>query len=104
MAFSWFNSRYEMEKIGEYTADYTFNAFQTGQQFPPYNHRERISKYKRLKKAISRQAVRSIRAGDEIIKGFAFRRSVAAVIYCGQLGGHPRHEAGRLASGRASVI
>ena len=49
MAFLW-NNKAELEKMGEYTSTYTFNSFQPGEQFPPHQHRERISKYKRLKK------------------------------------------------------
>jgi hypothetical protein len=40
----------QLDKVNEYTSVYTFNAFQPGEQFPPVADRERISKYKRLKK------------------------------------------------------
>lgn len=44
-----FNKK-EIEKRDEYTTTYTFNSFQPGEEFPPPADRERISKYKRLKK------------------------------------------------------
>lgn len=40
----------QLDKINEYTSVFEFNAFQPGEQFPPVADRERISKYKRLKK------------------------------------------------------
>lgn len=43
-------SKRELEKRAEATTTYTFNAFQPGEQFPPYADRERISRQKRMKK------------------------------------------------------
>jgi hypothetical protein len=44
------NSKTEIDKLNEYPTVFTYNSFQPGEQFPPLQHRERISKYKRLKK------------------------------------------------------
>ncbi|AYA77345.1 portal protein [Bacillus sp. Y1] len=46
---AWYN-RKDIEKHEENTVTYQFNAFQPGEEFPPPADRERISKYKRLKK------------------------------------------------------
>ncbi|QVY62980.1 phage portal protein [Cytobacillus gottheilii] len=43
-------SKREIEKREEHTTVYTYNAFQPGEEFPPPADRERISRYKRLKK------------------------------------------------------
>jgi hypothetical protein len=40
----------ELEKLNDNQTTYTFNTFQPGEEFPPLADRERISKYKRLKK------------------------------------------------------
>jgi hypothetical protein len=69
---TWFNSRYEMEKIGEYTSTYTYNAFQPGQQFPPFNHRERISKYKRLKKLFQGKQFEVYERATKLLKDSPF--------------------------------
>ncbi|MDR7001572.1 portal protein [Neobacillus niacini] len=45
-----FNSKAEVEKLAENQTTYTYNSFQPGEEFPPIADRERISKYKRLKK------------------------------------------------------
>lgn len=45
-----FLNKQEIEKMSEYETTYTYNSFQPGEQFPPPADRERISKYKRLKK------------------------------------------------------
>jgi hypothetical protein len=43
-------SKNDIEKISESNPLYTYNSFQPGEEFPPIQDRERISKYKRLKK------------------------------------------------------
>jgi hypothetical protein len=45
-----FKSKAEQEKLNESATVYTYNSFQPGEEFPPLADRERISKYKRLKK------------------------------------------------------
>jgi hypothetical protein len=40
----------ELDKLNDNQTTYTFNTFQSGEEFPPLADRERISKYKRLKK------------------------------------------------------
>lgn len=47
----WFNkSKADIEKLNENQTVYAYNSFQPGEEFPPIQDRERISKYKRLKK------------------------------------------------------
>ena len=43
-------SKSEQDKLNENQTTYTYNSFQPGEEFPPIADRERISKYKRLKK------------------------------------------------------
>ena len=56
-------SKAEVEKLAENQTTYTYNSFQPGEEFPPIADRERISKYKRLKKIVSRKTIRSLRKG-----------------------------------------
>ncbi|MFZ7945673.1 portal protein [Neobacillus sp. 19] len=46
----WLDSKKDIEKLNENQTVYQYNSFQTGEEFPPLADRERISKYKRLKK------------------------------------------------------
>jgi hypothetical protein len=48
--FGFLKSKADIEKLNENQSVYTYNAFQPGEEFPPLVDRERISKYKRLKK------------------------------------------------------
>ena len=44
------NDKKKVEKWNDNNAQYSFDMFQTGEQFPPPNSIERIAKYKRMKK------------------------------------------------------
>jgi hypothetical protein len=43
-------SKADIDKLNENQAVFAYNSFQPGEEFPPIHDRERISKYKRLKK------------------------------------------------------
>lgn len=44
------SNKKEIETLNETNAVWTYSTFQPGEQFPPAQHRERISKYKRMKR------------------------------------------------------
>ncbi|MFL6479357.1 MAG: portal protein [Bacillales bacterium] len=67
MGLFW-NSKPELEKISEYTSIYTNNSFQPGEQFPPQQHRERISKYKRLKKLFQGKQIEVYERASKLLK------------------------------------
>jgi hypothetical protein len=62
------NSKPELEKIDEYTSIYTNNSFQPGEQFPPVQHRERISRYKRLKKLFQGKQIEVYERASKLLK------------------------------------
>jgi hypothetical protein len=62
------NSKPELEKVEEYTSIYTNNSFQPGEQFPPIQHRERISKYKRLKKLFAGKQFEVYERASKLLK------------------------------------
>jgi hypothetical protein len=70
------NSKSEIEKLSEVTATYTFNAFQPGKQFPPDNHRERISKYKRLKKLFQGKQFEVYDRATQLLKDSPFAKQL----------------------------
>jgi hypothetical protein len=62
------NSKPDLEKIDEYTSIYTTNSFQPGEQFPPVQHRERISRYKRLKKLFQGKQIEVYERASKLLK------------------------------------
>jgi hypothetical protein len=48
--FGFLKSKEDITKLNENQTVYAYNSFQVGEEFPPLQDRERISKYKRLKK------------------------------------------------------
>jgi hypothetical protein len=48
--FGFLKSKEDITKLNENQSVFTYNSFQPGEEFPPLQDRERISKYKRLKK------------------------------------------------------
>jgi hypothetical protein len=66
------NSKAELEKLSEYQTVYQYNSFQPGQQFPPYQHRERISKYKRLKKLFQGKQIEVYERASKLLKDTPF--------------------------------
>ncbi|MCO0597383.1 phage portal protein [Peribacillus butanolivorans] len=58
----------EVEKLNETNAQYTYSTFQPGEQFPPANSRERISKYKRMKRIFEGRQAEVYERATEILK------------------------------------
>lgn len=58
----------KLEKFNETNAQYTYNSFQMGEQFPPPNSRERLSKYKRMKKLFAGKQVEVYKRATELLK------------------------------------
>jgi hypothetical protein len=66
--FGPFNSKAELEKLSEAQTVYTYNSFQPGEQFPPYQDRERLSKYKRLKKLVKGKQIEVYERASKLLK------------------------------------
>ena len=67
-----FNSKAKLNKLNEYETTYTYNSFQPGQQFPPVQDRERISKYKRLKKVFQGKQIEVYERATKLLKDTPF--------------------------------
>lgn len=61
-------SKRDIEKREEATTTYTFSAFQPGEQFPPPADRERISRYKRMKKIFQGKHAEVYERASELLK------------------------------------
>jgi hypothetical protein len=62
------NSKAEVDKLNEYPTVFTYNSFQPGEQFPPLQHRERISRYKRLKKLFQGKQIEVYERASKLLK------------------------------------
>jgi hypothetical protein len=71
LGFFWDNKA-ELDKLSEFTTTYTFDSFKPGEQFPPYQHRERISKYKRLKKVFQGKQIEVYERATKLLKDSPF--------------------------------
>ena len=58
----------EIEMLNETNAQYTYSTFQPGEQFPPANSIERISKYKRMKKLFEGRQAEVYERATELLK------------------------------------
>lgn len=61
-------SKKDIAKHDEATATYTFNSFRPGEEFPPPAARERISKYKRLKKTFKGRQIEVYERASALLK------------------------------------
>lgn len=63
-----FPSKKDVEKLSENSATFTYSTFQPGEDFPPVYDRERISKYKRLKKTFQGKQIEVYERATELLK------------------------------------
>jgi hypothetical protein len=61
-------SKADIAKLSENQATYTYSTFQPGEEFPPVYDRERISKYKRLKKLFQGKQVEVYERASALLK------------------------------------
>jgi hypothetical protein len=64
----WFQNKAELDKLHDNSAVFTYNSFRPGEQFPPVADRERISKYKRLKKIFKGRQIEVYERASQILK------------------------------------
>lgn len=61
-------NKQEIEKLNETNATWEYSTFQPGEQFPPAQHRERISKYKRMKRIFEGRQHEIYERATELLK------------------------------------
>jgi hypothetical protein len=66
--FGFLKSKEDVAKLNENSTVFTYNAFQPGEEFPPLKDRERISKYKRLKKLFQGKQAEVYERASKLLK------------------------------------
>jgi hypothetical protein len=66
--FGFLKSKEDITKLNENQSVYTYNSFQPGEEFPPQQDRERISKYKRLKKLFQGKQAEVYERASKLLK------------------------------------
>jgi hypothetical protein len=66
--FGFLKSKEDITKLNENQTVYAYNSFQPGEEFPPLQDRERISKYKRLKKLFQGKQAEVYERASKLLK------------------------------------